>query len=120
MQLLRRRDELIPQANIEQIAKLAAAMATCPEDSADDCLDLLAERVAIGGCDLLPAASVKQLATLKAAFKLAEGYYDGYDHRRSASARVDAEMAKRDSAELSSCRDRPGLDRRERRPSVGR
>jgi curved DNA-binding protein CbpA len=114
VRLFERRADLMHQANIEQIAKLASALATCPEDSADHCLDLLAWQVIER--DLLPDASREQLAALKVGFELVEGT-EGYDDRKSVFAMVAMEMANRDAATLprQDSRHRPQLDNRDNR-----
>lgn len=130
MQVAVRGDDLLPHANIEQIATLTFAFARHDSEFEDptnfnDAMDQLARQVTARGDELLPKASAEQLATMKDSFggsevqlaprgaalnRRAEPRYPG------ALAKVVNEMKNRDEAERPphDTQRRPQLDDRER------
>jgi hypothetical protein len=112
-----RRDELLPHANVRQIARLAEAASVVPDDVGEHCLDRLALEVNRRHGELLPEATTEQLAALRTAFDLTEEYKKDpdYEDRRAASELAGEKMTRRDAARSPSPASpaRPKLDDRD-------
>jgi hypothetical protein len=121
MQVAARGEDLLPQANLDQITTLAFAFSGHDDSDFEDptnfnnAMVALARQVTARGDDLLPQASTEQLAALKATFEM-----ENMEDCRTALAKVANETARRDAATLTpqNIQSRPQLDNRDRGRSV--
>lgn len=117
-----RRHELA-NANSRQIAHFVSACSRGHEDTADWCLDLMADEVRDRREALVTGATDEQLVEMRQGFELAEGYQDDPDYadRQAAWELVGEEISNRAAVhELQGSSGRPALDNRGRDRSASR